>query len=213
MTRRASDYGVDITRGCKWHRRLGESSTELDAAPTVIGRSITKADLFGTNPHDLLYRMFLILTSDAYRPQRLIDIFAQLHPGEHFFPDSSPNRIHQLINRFKTLLVAKKIPLSLNKQNGWYRLEPKPGNAVEIVYEDEVSLQTPQQIKFASAFATLEDKSNFTATVFASYSGLGLRTAHRLLRSALAAGVVQGFIIGTGKKYAMNFRSIRFRRY
>ena len=70
----------------------------------------------------LLHRLLHLLTEDLYQPLTLGKIFSRLFNGEYFDPNSSPDRVHQVVKRLRAWLRSEKIPLDIQEAGGFYRL-------------------------------------------------------------------------------------------
>lgn len=60
-----------------------------------------------------IHRLFKSLLSDFYKPHTLFSLFNDVYQKEIFFPKHSPDKMHQLIKRFRELISESKIPLEL----------------------------------------------------------------------------------------------------
>lgn len=135
----------------------------------------------GKKVHELLY----LLASDLYRPMRLGDIYSRLFPGENFNIDSSPNRVHQLVMRAKTLLEEHRVPISIDLENHQYRLGGLEN--VRILY------RAAQEFGEKSDFLADSLRSCYADTPFRAKDarerfGIPLTSMNRLIAKELAAG-------------------------
>ena len=73
----------------------------------------------GGKSHQLLE----ILLRDFYQPSRIAGVFSDLFPGDHFDPESSPDRAHQVFKRTRQWLEKQKIPVKILETDGFYSLE------------------------------------------------------------------------------------------
>lgn len=78
-------------------------------------------------PGSLFDKLIHALTSDFYRPQRLGSLFTHLYPDEYYDPLHSPDRIHQVMKRFRQWIHKNKLPLDVDSSEGTYRLQTKTG--------------------------------------------------------------------------------------
>jgi hypothetical protein len=70
----------------------------------------------------LLQRLLFALCKDFYRSQRVVSIHAELFPGRHFNPLSSPAVVHQAIKRLRIWARKTRVPLEIYESGGAYRL-------------------------------------------------------------------------------------------
>lgn len=84
--------------------------------------AMTKVDPFKLKPGQLLQRLLLALSSDFYRPFKLVELHELVFPGEYFNPDSSVLKIHQAMSRLRAWLKSENIPLVLSEKRETYSL-------------------------------------------------------------------------------------------
>lgn len=72
------------------------------------------------------------LMKDFYRPLRTYELFDLIYKNERFNPESSPNKIYQLVNRTQALLNLSQVPLEIIFQNNYYRLTTKQNYSIQI---------------------------------------------------------------------------------
>ncbi|MCB0377883.1 MAG: hypothetical protein KDD33_05260 [Bdellovibrionales bacterium] len=72
----------------------------------------------GKKIHQLVY----FLASDLYRPQSIGAIFSSLFSEENFDIYSSPNKIHQLVDRTRKWIQKADIPMDIEESLGFYKL-------------------------------------------------------------------------------------------
>lgn len=92
-------------------------------------------------PGQSSHRLLSILFADFYRPLRVAVAHHELFPDEYFNPASSGHRVHQAICRLRNELAARKIPLKIGEEEGFYRVSatrplkvklPGPREAVNL---------------------------------------------------------------------------------
>lgn len=78
-------------------------------------------------PGSLFDRLIHALTLDFYRPQRLGSLFTHLYPEEYYDPLHSPDRIHQVMKRFRQWIKKNDLPMEVKSLDGTYRLQTNTG--------------------------------------------------------------------------------------
>ena len=64
-------------------------------------------------PNMLIHRLFILFSSDRYREFQMGEIFHFLFEDEFFDPFSSPDRVHQVVKRFRQWLKESDIPVEI----------------------------------------------------------------------------------------------------
>ena len=72
------------------------------------------------------------MMKDFYRPLRAYELFDLIYKNERFNPESSPNKIYQLVHRTQALLNLSQVPLEIIFQNNYYRLTTKQNYSIQI---------------------------------------------------------------------------------
>ena len=145
-----------------------------------------------------LHKFIALLASDLYRPMRIGYVFSELFPNENFNIESSPNRIHQLAKRARTLLDKAAIPLHLGDIKGQYRLQDlekvclvlKQASAVSSKLE---SLSDLLHIRFA--------RTSFTAKEARGALGIALTSFNRVINLQIEKGALVKLGAGPQTKY------------
>ncbi|MCB0420834.1 MAG: hypothetical protein KDD61_07550 [Bdellovibrionales bacterium] len=119
---------------------------EREVFDLAIGQCDSK-EIF-LEPGQLMHNCLILLVSDFYRPRALGSLFSELFPDEVFNPNSSPDRIYQLIRRLRVWIKKNRLPISLLESQGFYSIELK-GN---------LALRVPEEIKLASKESVLMEK-------------------------------------------------------
>lgn len=73
-------------------------------------------------PGSLPMRLILALSQDFYRPLNKYSLFTAVFPKEHINPDSSFNKLHQVIFRARKWLDKNDIPLDITEENESFSL-------------------------------------------------------------------------------------------
>ncbi len=69
-----------------------------------------------------VHRMLEILSRDFYQPLTIGNLFAELHPQNHFDIFSSPTRVRKSLMRVRTFLREAKIPAEITHSRRGYKL-------------------------------------------------------------------------------------------
>lgn len=131
----------------------------------------------------LLHRMLQCFVSDAYRPFSFAQIYSQLFPNEYLNPESSPKRVHALIERLRSWMRESDIPLGVHVEGGEYRLvavesSDGPYGLLRTESTKTVSRNDEDLLKLKAAWPY----KSFTAAEAAGVLG---RSAQRLLKWAV----------------------------
>lgn len=91
----------------KFKKNKGTSlNSQNGLLKNALGPSLLKSN-------QALHRLLKSLLSDFYKPQTLFGLFNDVYQNEIFFPKHSPDKMHQLIKRFRSFLLKSHIPLEL----------------------------------------------------------------------------------------------------
>jgi hypothetical protein len=147
----------------------------------------------------LVQRLLETLGSDIYRPFRLPELHALLHPGDYFHPTSAPTKIHQIIKRLRSWLKTQKIPLTIEEVAEGYRLQALRPVVLKIASSGGGDNRDQRLIqKLAVRF----DHEPFTVKQASQLLACSTRSASRLLSDAVA----QSLLIAEGKGRARKYR-------
>lgn len=80
------------------------------------------------------------LGRDFYRPANGIGLFSEVYAGENFDPDSSMNRVHQLLRRTRRRLEEQDLPVWIEAQRSRFRLR----------WEEELRVFFPRETREAA---------------------------------------------------------------
>jgi tetratricopeptide (TPR) repeat protein len=166
----------------------------------------------GLLPHQLL----VLLASDFYRPHHLAALASNLFPGEYYNPHTTPNRVHQIMTRFRAESKLANIALEIHETHGTYRLVAP--NALTIKtslfeFVSKLSQKTPAVPQFKyhlllNDFRNVVSARVFTAKEFAHAQECSLSTATRVLNAAVSAGDVVKYGVRTQAKYQFLLKKI-----
>jgi hypothetical protein len=179
-----ADFPGAPTPPAHWDRELGGEGAQRAILDIREGRVGDAGLPYLRAPH----RLLIVLASDFYRPFRVAEIFARLFPGDPFNPDSSALRVHQAIQRLRAWLAEHAPALQIRADRSTYSLaatgpitlrhalDPGPVSREHRAW-DRLRLQWPNIF--------------FSARQAASFLGISLRSANRVLNQARAAGVLE----------------------
>jgi hypothetical protein len=138
-------------------------------------------------PGQALHRLFIILCQDFYRPVPLVTLYAKLFPGDYFNPVSSPNRVHQIIKRFRQWLAKNKLGFEVQELSGSFKLSIAPGSAVKIPREPLPLESKDLEIRRLQELIT---ENEFTAREAAAALSASRSETQRVLKWAVEAQVI-----------------------
>lgn len=129
----------------------------------------------GRQGHQLLE----ILLRDFYRPVRTAGIFSALFKDQHFDLNSSPNRVHSAVKRFRRWLDESRIPIDIDENGGFYSLQITGDFSFQIPLNREpVDFMDLHFEKLARAF---EKRAKFSALEARDKLGFSRRTLQRVI--------------------------------
>lgn len=147
-----------------------------------------------------VHRFLILLCSDLYRPVTLVCAFSKLFPEEYFNPVSSPNRIHQVVRRFRKWVEKNSLPLELQEIDGTYKLILT--GAMSVAIPREPLPLDAKELEFIW-LRELFNLEQFTAKDVIEATGLSRSSAHRLLQWAVQEKKVQVSGNTKGARYKM----------
>lgn len=141
----------------------------------------------GLKPGTLPHRLMVALTSDGYRPLRIAELFARLHPDLRFNPFSSRPIVHNAVLRVRLWLKERGIALEIAESKGGYRLAGRGKFAIRI---SSSALQGRRYSAEIGKLRTVWPSASFSSGEAEQLLGLPCRTAYRLLQSAVEDGLL-----------------------
>ncbi len=126
-------------------------------------------------------RLLLILTSDIYAPFRTGQLFAQIFTNEHYSPETSPDRVFQLVSRLKKILKTSGIGELKAERNG-YQLLLKPAYGLRL---DRDWIDQPRLDRLDAYRSVINGRFRDRAFGIRDLSeslGVSLRTANRIIK-------------------------------
>ncbi|MBI4402806.1 MAG: hypothetical protein HY537_01515 [Deltaproteobacteria bacterium] len=149
-----------------------------------------------------LHRLLVALCTDFYRPLRVAPLHYLLYPDEFYNPLSSPMRVHQAIKRLKIWFHQTAIPLTVEENNGTYRLVQKGSCAISIPRDKACNSLKDYSL---SLLRTGFKQTPFTAADAQNALNISRMSVLRLLQAATRAGTIQR----TGTGSVTSYRFIR----
>lgn len=160
-------------------------------------------------PGQLLHRVLIMLTSDAYRPFSASRLFGALFPNRQYHWRSSPLVVHQAIFRLRGDLKKAGLPLSLEHGDSgfWIAVAPKYRLVLtglqEAVAEDaSVRALNAFILQWKEWATSAEVHEPVAVRNLASGLGLPLRSAQRLVNQGVVAGTIVRHGTGPKVRYA-----------
>ncbi len=150
-------------------------------------------------PGHVLDRILRALCSDFYRPLRLAALFARVHPGEFYHPETSPTRMHQSLKHFRHWIARKKLPLQLLEENGSYSLKSAPGSICRLrIPSRQLEDLIPAPFR---PLRTGAEEELFTAVSAMQWVKGSRRSVSRLLQHGVQLGLLETVGEGPARKY------------
>jgi hypothetical protein len=157
----------------------GKSRLEFD---TLNPRGPMKA---GQIPH----RLLLVLLSDFYRPWRVTELFDKLFPDQYFNPLTSPNIIHQALNRFRSAVDQLNLPLEIHHRRDGFRLSSSRRIGVRTYIHESFTGENIQR-KVIESQLRAAFQNSFSRSQAQKVLGLEARTTQRLFHEMAQEGIL-----------------------
>lgn len=138
------------------YQSTANTTRDLEVFDLASGQHESQ-DVF-LEPGQLMHNGLILMIKDFYRPRALGSLFSELFPDEVFNPDSSPDRIYQLIRRLRQWIKKNQLPIQLTESRGFY----------SIALQGKMAFRVPMDIQLASkeAFLLSELSSHFVTKTF-----------------------------------------------
>ncbi len=127
--------------------------------------------------------------SDAYRSFRTGELFSIVFPEEWYNPDTSPNKVHQTLSRFRKIIQEQLPGVEIEAVDSAYRLN---------VSSATLALRLPRQLPKADGlqirfwqFENLHKQKEFTNRDVQDKLNMSKANANRLLAQWVMDGVVK----------------------
>ena len=101
-----------------WVLKAGDGAPCLDVQQATLDGALT-----GLKTGQLLHKLLVELTGDFYRPARIPTLATKLFEGQYYDPNTTPNRLHQIVVRLRRWLESAEIGLEVEEIGGSYRLK------------------------------------------------------------------------------------------
>lgn len=191
-----SDFGGDLALPATYDWELGEG-TGGKRLELLTGGKPPRGSALPIG--HLLHRLLQALSRDFYRAQPVAALCAALYPDEPFHPDSSPARVHEAVKRLRQWLAAARTGVSVEENQGEYRLSAKSPVALVLTGSAEIAdRKSPHLARLKARWPT----EPFSVTDACELLDLQRRTLQRLLEDLHAAGQIQR----EGKSRATRYR-------
>ncbi len=154
-------------------------------------------------PGQIMHRTLCALLEDFYRPVSLGHLHGRLFPGQYFNPESSPGRVSSLIHRLRNWLEDVGLPITITASQRNFQIsltDPHFG----IHFSRLLELQTTSEISDVAGYLDrIRERLNhpFTCTEAAESLSVSRSAAVRILKEAVAAGLVRRVGKGRGTLY------------
>lgn len=140
--------------------------------------------------------LFVALTSDFYRPRKLMELFSWIYPEERFNVFSSPGRVRKALSRGRTRLAAVASELSISTDDAGYTLKPNEKVGIKLPYWRHTGLQK-------DLFVLVERFRRQEFTVVEAVAALNWSRKHatQVLQIACDRGLVTRMFQGPATRY------------
>ncbi len=138
---------------------------------------------------EIVYRLACSLVSDFYKPKRIAAIHESIYPGEYFNPVSSPNRVRQVIHRFRKWTRLNGLPLWVVEQSYSYHINATSPLGICVGVAPILTKAEARLYRIRS----LMNRQEFSSEEAAKILNMSSRTARRLLLSAIESGSIHRF--------------------
>lgn len=189
---------IDFSQGFEmWLTPKDDSSLIAKTEPLILVD--TNEGLIGKWPlkkGSLSHRLIKALSTDLYRPHSLGGLFSNLFEDERFDIATSPNRIYRAISELREIFEAENIPLEVRQIGTGYKLVPIVGVKFKMTPE----LPTAK-VDFKINSLKTKFKEDFSAKEISDYLKVSIKTAQRLINSAMDSESIEKYKIKTSVRY------------
>lgn len=119
--------------------------SDLKQKPQSLNLSLQ--DLKSICESKLLWKCFLILLQDGFKPVSLGRMYSELFPETYFDPYSAEKRVHGIISRLRKCFVESKLPMSIQNKNNEFYLSTD-GEYENLVLQRESLKELPRLREF-----------------------------------------------------------------
>ncbi len=197
-----SESWLKVPKTYRWNLTGQESDRafNLHQAEEIGGPAKMKA---GT----VLHKIFLVLSSDFYRPFAIGNLHSLIYPKEFFNPDSSPRRVAFLIQRLRAWFKEFDIPLFIHAEDDGFKLQASAPYSliIEKAASKTVSKSDEplQYLTLVKKIKTNRKGQPLRAAEIAELTDMSVRSVRYFLKWALEKKKVQK--IGSGRESRYRF--------
>lgn len=127
----------------------------------------------------LPHRLLMLMTKDFYRPLPVGEAFSLLYEEEYFDPESSPNRIQNIVNRLSDWFKQYDVPLAIRSNHRMLKFAPLSDIQLEVVVHQSDLNRTDLRIE---KLEKAVKRGWFNISQATELLGVGQRTSQRLLK-------------------------------
>jgi tetratricopeptide (TPR) repeat protein len=158
-------------------------------------------------PTQVNHRLLMILSEDFYRPKPSGQLFGELFPDEFFNPNTSPDRVHKAIGRFRKWTKEERIPFSIEEEDGQYLLKVGEGFALKVELKSRhYSLDEVMENRLRRRWP----KEYFSRAEGAKTLGLKPETFQHVIKEMLLRGIITSN--GKGSKQKIIFKNMKIKK-
>lgn len=197
LMQRRSGGRMEVPEFYEWGRSPGRRCIDVERG-AIDGRPLVRK---GLGRHRLLKALAL----DFYAPVTVAHLFAEIFEDEHYLPETSAPRVHELLRRFKADLRTQKAVLPVVALKRGYRIDLAQANCALLV-RDARAVGGSLAGLIAGRFGSAE----FRLRELADALNLPHTTLYREIKRLLSNGTL--LQIGTGKATRYVIHHSRFRK-
>lgn len=140
-------------------------------------------------PGQVIHRCLSLVFRDFYRPITVGQLFADLFPNQYFDPQSSTNRVYNVIRRVRSWAEANGLPLNFEASDHAYTMSPwdKGFGVLLSLRGRDADLEIEGRLTRIRSQVGL---NSFTSDDVAVVLGVSRSSAVRLLNRAVEAGAL-----------------------
>jgi hypothetical protein len=156
----------------------------------------TVLDLTELKEGDLIARLLQSLAVDFYKAVQVAELHERLYPNEYFNPDSSPDRLHQVMRRLRRWISQQELPLEIREEGGFYFIEATGPIVLRLKDVSESYLRSvpTHHARVLDRFRKLAEVHQdrpVTISDVATFFDVSTRSAMRYLVAARELGLVE----------------------
>ena len=136
-------------------------------------------------PGQGMHRLLQALTSDFYAPFLTTKIFSHVFKDVFYNPATSPQQVHQVVNRLNDWFVENKIPLTVKHSKAGYRLRAEQAYILRIQMDKAPRTKNDDFIHLLKSNGLVKD---FSVKMVIERLNISRRSVTRLLSEGVASG-------------------------